>query len=582
MKLQFKFTASTVYSPNRQLKIVVRPTELDKAPIPLIESQPFCVVEKYLHVVTDMPEPYVFFKDIGGKDTGIPMTVTLRLSSTSCEENDPIIKDRSLSIRPLLKYASGQSVIDQQILKSINDPRNFVISKDGSTSLCFRISEVSSKHRNEKFTIWMEQYLNSNSTDPVVDDVAPGHSVPLDIRSKLNHNSVKKREAESAALAAGVPPGSIVGHGKAYSQSGDSAIWKRPRLGPGTSDSGHGYAVGHMDVNSASSETALAITSQWIEDIQAAEVAIMAYQSEIEKLTMSIKFLPFSGVTEEWFAYIKNCAESVSIKYEQCSEGFKKLESMRLAMKMNLLNSSGASSSSWVQLPPSAATGAIPAPPSSYPSNANLQFTRPSLVGHGASGDVMSGAGPSKQFHSFPTSTSPSLQPFPSVPSSSFVAPNATAHTASSAVSSPGVLAPSSIPSLMHFSKTKSIPSVPNAVSTASHATQMYAPIHGNPMHLSAVSADSSNKSNGNNNNLSQISSMHQHLLNVQQLNQSHQPTHFLPRRTGLQPKPIMAFNPLNSQPVNLALASSSNPSLAPDRVANLILLAEVTEDKEK
>jgi hypothetical protein len=173
IKLQFKFTSSTIYLPHRDLKIVVQPTEPGKTFVSRIESQSFCVVEKYLHVVTNIPEPYVYFKDIGGKDSGIPMTVTLRQSSTSSENMDPIITDRSIAIRPVLKYARGQSVVNQQILKSMHDPRKFVISKDGSTSLCFRISEVSSKHRNENFVVWMEQHLTPNSTEPVVDDIAP-------------------------------------------------------------------------------------------------------------------------------------------------------------------------------------------------------------------------------------------------------------------------------------------------------------------------------------------------------------------------------------------------------------------------
>lgn len=187
IKLQFKLTSSTIYLPHRDLKIVVQPTEPGKTLVSRIESQSFCVVEKYLHVVTNIPEPYVFFKDIGGKGSGIPMTVTLRQSSTSSEDMDPISTDRSIAIRPVLKYARGQSVVNQQILKSMHDEKVCDIQRWLHVALFSDFRSVV-ETSNESLVVRMEQHLTPNSTEPVVDDIAPGHSVPLDIRSKLIHS----------------------------------------------------------------------------------------------------------------------------------------------------------------------------------------------------------------------------------------------------------------------------------------------------------------------------------------------------------------------------------------------------------
>lgn len=187
-----KFTAPC---PHRKLKMVVSPTTSDGPTLDAIESLPFSVVEYYLHVRTGMIYPYVFYKDVGGKDNGILLTVHLKKSEDGkSEESDPDVTTRTITFRPSLRYEDGILVPDQKILQSFTGAHSYMISSSGPTELKFRINEVSSKHRNERFCIAMEHFVADGSNEPL--DIAPGSSVGIEIRSKVNHHTMKRRIRE--------------------------------------------------------------------------------------------------------------------------------------------------------------------------------------------------------------------------------------------------------------------------------------------------------------------------------------------------------------------------------------------------
>lgn len=179
---------------DKKLKLIVSPTTSNGSTLEAIESSPFSVVEHYLHVVTSLLPPYVFYKDVGGKDNGIMLTVYLKKSTGLSVDSDPLVTTRTITFRPSLRYEDGQLVPDQKILQSFTGAHSYIISSFGSTELKFRINEVSSKHRNERFCIAMEHYVSDGSSEPL--DIAPGSTVGIEIRSKVNHHTMKRRIRE--------------------------------------------------------------------------------------------------------------------------------------------------------------------------------------------------------------------------------------------------------------------------------------------------------------------------------------------------------------------------------------------------
>lgn len=187
--VNIKFASSC---PDRKLKVVVSPTTSGGSMLDAIESPSFSVVEYYLHVKTEMMYPYVFYKDVGGKDSGILLTVHLKKSTL--EESDPDVTTRTISFRPSLQYEDGNLVPDQKILQSFTGAHSFMISASGPSLLKFRINEVSSKHRNLRFCIVMEHFVPDGSNEPL--NIAPGSSEAIEIRSKVNHHTMKRRIRE--------------------------------------------------------------------------------------------------------------------------------------------------------------------------------------------------------------------------------------------------------------------------------------------------------------------------------------------------------------------------------------------------
>lgn len=181
--IKFQFTDIAQVIDGKIQKIVLVLSALDEAGhvIASTATFPIVCVEYYLDVQVSLPAPFIFYKDKGGKDAGMNMTVYLR-------RGDDVVLNTSIKIRPALQYENGKMVEDQGILKSINDLENFNINATGSTKLKFRINEVSSKHMNQKFCIVMMK----NVPGDAISDVAPGRSLAIDVRSKTN----RKREDE--------------------------------------------------------------------------------------------------------------------------------------------------------------------------------------------------------------------------------------------------------------------------------------------------------------------------------------------------------------------------------------------------
>jgi hypothetical protein len=182
--MAFKLTEPTKAVESKPKKTVVRVSLFEsKEPnsklIISIDTHPLVVFKFGLKVIESHSNPYIFYKDKGGKDQGIELEVRL------VDENDTLVVDKDLMLMPVLLYEGGAKVSDQSILTMSNDKSALRLSH-GKTVVKFRINQVSTKHCNQKFCILMTQACRENEFP----EVAPAISIPVDVRSKKNKRPI--------------------------------------------------------------------------------------------------------------------------------------------------------------------------------------------------------------------------------------------------------------------------------------------------------------------------------------------------------------------------------------------------------
>lgn len=127
-----------------------------------------------LDVSEDLPQ--VWFKDEGGRDRC--MDVTVRLLNGAGH----LVTDRRVPLRLVLRYRNGNDVLQQDLLKVSPDCRRF-IDETGSTTIKFRIEDVSKNHQKQPFGIWIGP---DTVTAPQTADVGAAITNYVDIKSKRN------------------------------------------------------------------------------------------------------------------------------------------------------------------------------------------------------------------------------------------------------------------------------------------------------------------------------------------------------------------------------------------------------------
>eukprot|EP01031_Cornospumella_fuschlensis_P040803 gene40803-49764_t len=154
----------------------------------------FVPVTNKIVIAEEHSERYEFFKDIGGKDKGIELTVSL------ADANNSPVTTRSLAITPVLLYEDGSVVADQTILQTSDDVSSMHIPEGmfSAPNLKFRIAQVSSKHGGRAFRIRMQPNL---LLSPGAADVMPGLSVPVEVKSKIKRPASHSNSAERYAEA---------------------------------------------------------------------------------------------------------------------------------------------------------------------------------------------------------------------------------------------------------------------------------------------------------------------------------------------------------------------------------------------
>ena len=168
---------------------VPRQEGLEIDPTPILTTSLYCVRQKLCVETRDEKEvtlssPYTWYKDEGGRDKCIELQVKL------VDEKNRAILNRSIPLRATVLYENGRVVEMQNIMVINMNESKTVIDKSGMGILKFRINEVSSKHRDQRFKILVSP---EDSTDFA--DIGPACSIALDIKSKRNNKRAREDES---------------------------------------------------------------------------------------------------------------------------------------------------------------------------------------------------------------------------------------------------------------------------------------------------------------------------------------------------------------------------------------------------
>jgi hypothetical protein len=158
-------------------------------------SEPMLVIRSRLRIQRGPSIPDIWYKDEGGRDKVIELTVHL------CNEFGAMITDRKVPLKISLLYEGGVLVHNQDILK-IADGNRIYIDESGTCTLRFRIDEVSKNHQRQSFQI---QVAPDTAQFPLNNDISPDCCNPIEVRSKRNKR-MRDRDVFHSNLS-GMPGG---------------------------------------------------------------------------------------------------------------------------------------------------------------------------------------------------------------------------------------------------------------------------------------------------------------------------------------------------------------------------------------
>ena len=207
---------------------------------------------------------YVWMKDVGGKDKGIDLDVSLVDKENNLVSNAL----QRIPLRVELHYQSGVTVQQQDILQLSPDSM-LSIGNTGTTRIKCRINEVSSRHQGQLFQVFIapdvynytslqlqpgeeEQLQQPTAAGIPLLDIGPAKSVPIEVKSKVNTAAVKKRTetvtttTTTTTLSSGGSSSKLGSGVASRSGSNDSLNVKSISIGnnSGSSSVGVGASVG--------------------------------------------------------------------------------------------------------------------------------------------------------------------------------------------------------------------------------------------------------------------------------------------------------------------------------------------------
>eukprot|EP01038_Epipyxis_sp_PR26KG_P005007 gene5007-6993_t len=160
-------------------------------------SRPITVVRQQLKIIENEVGPsYAWYKDEGGKDKSIELTIYLM------DSNGNIVIDRHVPFTIKLIYQGGQIVQQQDILVLSPDSTKNIEIGSGCARLKLRINEVSTRHRGQLFQILLTPDTNILTN---LADIGPASSIPVEVKSKRNSTNKSKIAELTGGTVAGGP-----------------------------------------------------------------------------------------------------------------------------------------------------------------------------------------------------------------------------------------------------------------------------------------------------------------------------------------------------------------------------------------
>ena len=140
----------------------------------------------------------VWYKDMGGKDNAMQVTVTLK------DQNGEAVRNQKVPLRLDLLYDNEQRsrVMKQEILRTIGSRNPAIDPNTGKATVQFRIEQVSKNHQNQDFLLQLSDDRTNHS------HIQPGVTRPVTVRSKIKGSSktTKAQQYQQQYQQQPIPP----------------------------------------------------------------------------------------------------------------------------------------------------------------------------------------------------------------------------------------------------------------------------------------------------------------------------------------------------------------------------------------
>lgn len=183
-KLYVKFHDVSLSFDNRKvfIQIDVDHSHGDPLEILSVKSSPIVVYRQKLIIEEEFNQPYVWYKDEGGKDKCIELKVSL------IDQNNEKVFTRKVPLKVTLLYAAtSQHVADQSIMALLHDSRTVI--EDQEAFVKYRVNEVSNRHQGQLFQVMVAPDL---AHYPSLGDIHFCLSTAIDVKSKRNHKEKER------------------------------------------------------------------------------------------------------------------------------------------------------------------------------------------------------------------------------------------------------------------------------------------------------------------------------------------------------------------------------------------------------
>ena len=150
-------------------------------------SAPLTVVQHRLVVTSPGPQDALWYKDEGGRENWIVVSGVLR------DANDCVVKNKEFPLTISIGYAHSFETLEDQTILRLQNNLNLVDAQ-GHFEFRYRIEDVSKNHKKQSFVLFVRP-----GSAPMFNDVAPGVTDPLNVKSKRNKRPKKGNDLNNSA-----------------------------------------------------------------------------------------------------------------------------------------------------------------------------------------------------------------------------------------------------------------------------------------------------------------------------------------------------------------------------------------------